>query len=359
MLNMLLMPYTRGALALKNHLVMAPMTRSRAIGNIPNELMAEYYGQRSGAGLIITEGTAPAPEGLGYPRIPGIFSEAQADGWRLATDAVHAGKSRLFVQLMHTGRIGHVDNLPEGKVVVGASSVRALGQIYTDKGGMQDHSVPVALSTEGVKAVIREYVNAARMAMSAGFDGVEVHGANGYLVEQFLNPNVNTRSDVYGGSVERRAAFALEIVKGIADAIGKERVGIRFSPYNTFGDMQPYPEAVVHETYRYLAQEMEKMGIVYLHIAVGPQMLKKTLDALRAAFTGTIIRCNGLTPETAEAALRGGFADLVAFGKLFLANPDLDKRIAGNTVLNPLDPATLYTPGAKGYVDYPKMKYLL
>ena len=356
---MLLLPYTRGGLVLKNHLVMAPMTRSRAIGNIPNELMAEYYGQRSSAGLIITEGTAPAPEGLGYPRIPGIFSDAQVEGWRKATDAVHAGKSRLFVQLMHTGRIGHVDNLPEGKVVVGASSVKAAGQIYTDKGGMQDYSVPVALSTEGVKAVIKEFVNAARMAMSAGFDGVEVHGANGYLIEQFLNPNVNTRSDVYGGSVERRAAFALEIVKGVADAIGKERVGIRFSPYNTFGDMQPYPEAEVHETYRYLAQEMEKIGIVYLHIAVGPQMAKKTLDAFRAAYTGTIIQCNGLTAETAEAALRGGFADLVAFGKSFLANPDLDRRIAENKELNPFDVATFYTPGAKGYVDYPKMNYLL
>ncbi len=350
-MNILLSSYTKGALHLKNHLVMAPMTRSRAIGNIPNDLMAEYYGQRSGAGLIITEGTAPLPEALGYPRIPGVFSQAQVEGWKKVTAAVHANGSRFFLQLMHTGRIGHKDNLPEGKVLVGASSIRAAGQISTDKGGLQDHSAPAALTTEGVKEVIRGHVVAAQHAMEAGFDGVELHGANGYLIEQFLNPNVNTRTDEYGGSIERRAAFAVELARNIADSIGKEKVGIRLSPYNTLGDMQPYPE--VFETYRYLAQEMEKIGITYVHIGLSPQVQQKTLEAIRTSFTGTIIQCNGFTPETAEAALSSGRTDLVAFGRSFLANPDLDKRIAGKQALNQPDFTTLYTPGAKGYVDYP------
>ena len=352
---MVLSPYNKGGLHLKNHLVMAPMTRSRAIDNIPNELMAQYYAQRSGAGLIITEGTSPAPEGLGYPRIPGIFSPAQVEGWRKVTDAVHAGGSRFFLQLMHTGRIGHVDNVPEGKQLVGPSALRASGKIYTDKSGAQDFSVPVALTTEGVEAVIEAHVTAARLAMQAGFDGVELHGGNGYLIEQFLNPNVNTRTDAYGGSVERRAAFAIALAKEIANAIGKERAGIRFSPYNTFNDMQPYPEAEVQETYAYLAQELDRIGIAYIHVAVSPQLPAKIRDALRTAFAGTIIQCNGLTPETAEAALQGGFADLVAFGKSFLANPDLDKRIAGQQELNQPDLATFYSPGAKGYVDYPAL----
>jgi N-ethylmaleimide reductase len=352
-MNILLSPYTKEKLPLKNHLVMAPMTRSRAIGNVPNDLMAEYYGQRPGAGLIITEGTAPLPEGLGYPRIPGVFSEAQVAGWKKVTGAVHANDSKFFLQLMHTGRIGHKDNLPEGAELVGASTIKAAGQIFTDKGGLQDHSEPVALTTEGVRDVIRGYVAAAEHAMEAGFDGIELHGANGYLIEQFLNPNVNTRTDEYGGNIEGRSKFAIELARNIADSIGKEKVGIRFSPYNTFGDMQPYQEAEVFETYRYLAQEMEKIGIAYLHIAISAQVPQKTLDAIRSAFTGTIILCNGFTPETAEAALSNGIADLIAFGKSFLANPDLDKRIAGKEALNQPDFATLYTPGAKGYVDYP------
>jgi N-ethylmaleimide reductase len=352
-MNTILSPYTKGKLQLKNRLVMAPMTRSRAVDNIPNELMAEYYGQRSGAGLIITEGTAPMPEGLGYPRIPGVFSAEQVAAWKKVTAAVHANGSQFFLQLMHTGRIGHPLNLPEGKEVVGASSIKAAGAIYTDKGGLQDYPVPMPLTTAGVMDVIRGHMVAAEHAIEAGFDGVELHGANGYLIEQFLNPNVNTRTDEYGGTIERRAKFAVEMAKRVAESIGKEKVGIRFSPYNSFGDMQPYTEAEVFETYHYLAQEMEKIGIAYLHIAVSAQVPPKTLDAIRTVFTGTIIHCNGFTPETAEAALNNGVADLVAFGKAYLANPDLDKRIAGKQSLNKPDPATLYTSGAKGYVDYP------
>ena len=354
-MNIILAPYTKGPLKLKNHLVMAPMTRSRAIGNLPNALMAEYYTQRTGAGMIITEGTSPSPEGLGYARIPGIFSAAQVEGWKLATAGVRSGNSTFFLQLMHTGRIGHTDNLPEGTQLVGPSGIRAAGQIWTDRSGMQDFSTPIALTTAGVKGVIADHVQAAKNAVAAGFDGVELHGANGYLIEQFLNPGVNTRTDEYGGTIENRARIAVDMAGAIAAAIGPEKIGIRFSPFNTFGDQPPYPEAEVQETYRYLVQEMERIGIAYVHVAVTPKIPRATLEAIRQAFTGTIIRCNGMTPETAEAALTDGFADVVAFGKPFLANPDLDRRIATNQLLNTADASTFYTADAKGYTDYPTL----
>src|SRR5690606_34683200 len=286
----ILKPYTKDGLSLKNHLVMAPMTRSRAIDNIPNTLMAEYYLQRSGAGLIITEGTAPAPEALGYARIPGIFSQAQIVGWKQVTEAGHKNGTTIFLQLMPAGRIGHKDNLPEGIELVGPSAIKADGQIFTDTLGVQDHSEPVALTTEGVKEVIAGYVKAAKNAIEAGFDGVELHGANGYLIEQFLNPNVNTRTDEFGGSIEGRARCALEIARGVAAAIGKERVGIRFSPYSTLGDLQPYDE--VYETYGYLARELDAIGIAYIHIGFGTQITQETLDVIRNSFHGTIIQCN-------------------------------------------------------------------
>jgi len=332
---------------------MAPMTRSRAINNIPNDLMAEYYGQRVGAGLIITEGTSPAPEGLGYARIPGMYSPAQIEGWKKITSAVHRSKTKIFVQLMHTGRIASKYNLPDGYEVVGVSSIKATGQMFTDTHGMQDYPEPIALTTHGVKGVIEGYVASAKNAIEAGFDGIELHGANGYLIEQFLNPNVNNRTDEYGGDYKARSAFALEIAQRAADAIGKSKIGIRFSPYSTTGDLKAYAENEVHDTYVYLASELNKIGIAYLHIGFSAAIPKKTLDAIRSAFSGTIIRCNGLTPETALTALQDGFADLVAFGRSFLANPDLDQRIAAQSKLNPPDVTTLFTPGAKGYTDYP------
>jgi N-ethylmaleimide reductase len=218
---------------------------------------------------------------------------------------------------------------------------------------MQEFPVPRALSTQEVEALIDVHVTAARNAIAAGFDGVELHGANGYLIEQFLNPNSNLRTDEYGGSMERRARLAVETAQRIAAAIGAGRLGIRFSPFNTFNDMQPYPESEVHGMYHYLAEEMDKIGLAYLHIAVSPRIPEKTLHVIRRSFRGTIIQCNGFTPETAEAALHGSFADLVAFGKSFLANPDLDKRIAADGSLNQPDVKTFYTPGATGYTDYP------
>ncbi|MBT1685131.1 alkene reductase [Dawidia soli] len=353
-MNTLLTPYSKGTLQLKNRLVMAPMTRSRAINNLPNDLMAAYYAQRTGAGLIITEGTAPSPDALGYSRIPGIFSNEQTNAWKAVTAAAHAAGTKIFLQLMHTGRIGHPANLPPGARVVGPSMTKAAGEIWTDAAGLQAYPEPHALTDEEVEAVIAEHVSAARNAIAAGFDGVELHGANGYLTEQFLNPHVNTRTDAWGGSIANRTRFTLRVVHDMAAAIGADKVGVRFSPYSTLGDLAPYDEQEVHETYARLAMELSQTGIAYLHIGVSAAIPQKTLDAIRR-FKGTIILCNGLTPETAEATLHAGFADLVAFGRAFLANPDLEKRIATGAALNQPDFNTLYTPGSVGYTDYPTL----
>ena len=349
----LLSPFIKGNFELKNHLVMSPMTRSRAINNLPNQLMADYYGQRTDAGLIVTEGTAPAPEALGYPRIPGVFNQQQIDGWRPVTDKVHDGESKIFLQLMHTGRIGHTDNLPEATTLVGPSDIKATGQIFTDTKGLQDYSAPVALSKEGIKNVIKGFVVAAKNAVEAGFDGVEIHGANGYLLEQFLNPHVNNREDEYGGSMENRSRFTVEVVKAVADAIGKEKTGIRFSPFSKLGDLVEYGEDETNNTYAYLSQKLDELQIAYVHIAVNAPIPAKTFQAIRDNYSGTIILANGLTPETSEEALHAGFADLVAFGRSFLSNPDFVERIQNHAALNPVDYNTLYTPGAKGYTDYP------
>ncbi len=348
----LFQPYHNGTLQLKNRIVMAPMTRSRAMGNLPNELMATYYKQRSGAGLIITEGTSPSPEGLGYPRIPGIFSEAQLEAWKLVTQAVHEADSRIFLQLMHTGRVGHESNLPEGYQIVGMSDIKAAGEIYTDE-GMQEYSVPLALDSTGVDRVIRDHVTAAEHAVAAGFDGVELHAAHGYLLEQSLNPNVNNRKDNYGGSIENRSRLTLEIATQIAQAIGADKVGVRISPFLASNGMPVYAEAEVHDTYVYLATQLNSLGIAYLHLSNNSDIPERTHQAIRAAFNRTIIYCNGLTPETAEAKLQDGSADLVAFGRSFLANPDFIRRIEKNEPLNEPEYNTLYTPGEVGYTDYP------
>lgn len=349
----LLMPFEKGSLKLKNHLVMAPMTRSRAIGNLPNELMAKYYAQRSGAGLIVTEGTSPSPEGLGYPRIPGIYSEEQIAGWKKVTDAVHQNGSKIFLQLMHTGRISNVANLPDGIQPVGPSAIKAAGEIFTDSLGMQEHSVPVALGLDGITDVIDDFVKASKNAILAGFDGVELHGANGYLLEQFLNPNVNNRTDLYGDSLINRSRLTLEITEAIAAAIGPHKVGIRFSPFSQLSDQGAYDTEEVHQTYIYLSSELDKLGIGYIHLSTNPDIPEKTYKAIRKVFSNTIIICNGLTPETAEEKLLDNSTDLVAFGRGFLANPDFVKRIEKNAPLNDVDFGTLYTPDEIGYTDYP------
>ena len=351
----LLTPFESKSLQLKNHIVMAPMTRSRAIGNIPNALMAQYYGQRKGAGLIITEGTAPAPEALGYARMPGIFSVEHIEGWKLVTAAVHQNGTRIFSQLMHTGRIGHVANLPEGARLVGVSAIPAAGQMFTDALNMQDYSKPDVLTTKHVQKVIASYVAAAKNAMEAQFDGIELHGANGYLIEQFLNPNVNDRADQYGGSIENRVRFALEVVEEVSAAIGRDKVGIRLTPNSTLGDLQPYDADITRETYGHLARELNRIGIAYVHVGLNPDVPAATLSAIRREFKGTLIYCNNFTPETAEAELQTGDADLIAFGRNFLANPDFVERIIADAPLNPVDFSTLYTPDANGYIDYPTL----
>lgn len=348
----LFMPYSKAALQLKNHVVMAPMTRSRAIGNVPNDFMATYYKQRSGAGLIITEGTSPSPEGLGYPRTPGIFTDAQVEGWKLVTNAVHENGSKIFLQLMHTGRIAHSSNLSEGHHVVGLSAIKAAGEIYTDT-GMFEYSAPTALDEAGIARIVQDHVMAAENAIAAGFDGVELHGAHGYLLEQSLNPQVNNRTDNYGGSIANRSRLTLEIVQKIAAAIGAAKVGLRISPFLTSNDMPAYEEADVHETYIRLAREVNQLDIVYLHVSNNPGIPGKTHQDIREAFANTIIYCNGFTAETAEANIQDGSADLVAFGRSFLANPDFMRRIERNVSLNEPDYNTLYTPGEEGYTDYP------
>lgn len=358
MANLLFENYKLGNINLSNRMVMAPMTRSRAIGNIPNDLMAEYYAQRAGAGLIVTEGTSPSPNGLGYSRIPGIFSAEQIEGWKKTTKAVHENGGKIFIQFMHTGRVAHEINLAEDAKVVGPSKIAAAGEMWTDEQGMLPHTEPHALTTEEVKATIQEYVQAAKNAIEAGFDGVELHSANGYLIEQFLNAKLNDRTDEYGGSIENRSRFLVEIAEQTIAAIGKEKVGVRFSPFSGFNDIPAYDNQEVHDTYVYLAKKMNDLGLVYIHLLdhspsgkdLVPQKLRQEI---RAAYKGTIIWCGSYTKDNANVALESGEADLIAFGKPFLANPDLVERFKADTALNQPDFDTLYTPGEKGYTDYP------
>jgi N-ethylmaleimide reductase len=353
----LFQPYSLGALKLANRMVMAPMTRSRATDqNKANALMATYYQQRAGAGLIITEGVSPSPNGLGYPRIPGIYNQEQADSWKQVTASIHEKGGKIFLQLMHSGRIGHPLNLPEGGEVLGPSAVKAAGQMYTDAEGMKDNFEPRAMTTKEVYAAIAEYVKTAELAIAAGFDGVELHGANGYLIEQFLNPHTNLRDDEFGGSVEKRAEFLLDITEKVIAAIGAQKVGVRLSPNGAFNDMPGYPEMA--ETYHYIAQELDKLGVAYIHLldhsAMGSTPLPAdVLEDIRKAYKGTLILCGNFDKDSAEEALQNGTADLIAFGKPFLANPDLVTRYQSNAALNVPDMSTFYTPGEKGYTDYP------
>jgi N-ethylmaleimide reductase len=349
--------YKLGQQSLKNRIVMAPMTRSRAINNIPNDLIAEYYSQRASAGLLITEGTSPSPNGLGYARIPGLFNADQVEGWKLVTRAVHDKGGKIFVQLMHTGRVGHESNLPKGSKILAPSAVLATGQMWTDSEGMKDHPVPHELTAEELQATKGEFVQAAKNAMEAGFDGVELHGANGYLLEQFLSPHSNKRNDTYGGSIENRTRFVLEVAKEVSDAIGKDKTAIRLSPYGIFNEMPHYSE--IDQSYTYLAEKLNEIGIVYLHIVDhsaggAPEVPVKIKKAIRGKFKNTLILSGGYTAEKAEQDIESGAADLIAFGKPFISNPDLVDRFKKNQALNEkLDVATLYTPGEKGYTDYP------
>jgi N-ethylmaleimide reductase len=347
-------------LQLSNRIVMAPMTRSRAVEtNTPSALMAEYYSQRASAGLIITEGTSPSPNGLGYARIPGLFNEAHVHGWKLVTDAVHAKGGKIFAQLMHTGRVSHAANLPAGAEVVGPTTDVCPGEMYTDSQGMQSHSAPRAMTEDDIAHAVAEYVQAARLAVEAGFDGVELHAANGYLIEQFLNANVNQRTDAYGGSAEARNRFALEIARATIAAIGGNRAGIRLSPYGVLNGTGQFPD--VEPQYLALTKELSALGLLYIHLldhsAMGtPPVPAEFKSKLRQAFKGLSILAGGFDRASAKSALADGHADLIAFGRPFIANPDLVERMRVDGPLNAPDMSSVYTPGTKGYTDYPMLE---
>jgi N-ethylmaleimide reductase len=353
----LFQPYHLGSLNLKNRLIMNPMTRSRSdVAGLANALMAEYYGQRAGAGLIISEGIAPSPNGRGYARIPGLWNQAQVESWKLVTQAVHAKGGRIFAQLMHTGRVGHQANLPTGAEIVAPSAIAAPGQMFSDSLGLQDFPVPRAMTEADILAAKAAYVTAARNAIAAGFDGVELHGANGYLLEQFLNPHTNQRSDNWGGGVAERLRFVVETAAETVTAIGGDKVGIRLSPYGVNGGMTAYPE--IDETYRQLVAKLAGTGLIYIHIAdhsaIGAPAVPAALkQSLRQIFPRVCLLGGSLNNLTGQAALDNDLADLIGIGRAFLANPDLVDRWQQGRPLNAPDFSTFYTPGAKGYTDYP------
>ena len=356
---MLFDSYELGAIHLANRTVMAPMTRSRATaGSVPNALMAQYYEQRATAGLIVTEGVAPSSNGVGYARIPGLYNEEQVSGWRLVTDAVHQAGGKIFVQLMHTGRVSNQLNLPEGARVIGPSPEACPGEMWTDSSGMLAHTEPAEMTEKDIAQAVDEYANAARLAIEAGFDGIELHAANGYLMEQFLNANVNKRSDGYGGNADARNRFTLEVTQACVSAIGSDRVGIRISPFGVFNGTGAFDG--MEEQFIALTSKLSDMGLVYLHLvdhsAMGaPPVPAEFKKKLRGAFARTFIAVGGFDAASAERVLQEKDADLIAFGRPFLANPDLVARMKAGAAVNAPDMSTFYTPGEKGYTDYPAL----
>ncbi|MFD3681946.1 alkene reductase [Streptomyces sp. NPDC058613] len=338
---------------LSNRIAVAPMTRSRAgAGGVATALVTEYYTQRASAGLIITEGVQPSAVGQGYPFTPGLHSAEQVAAWREVTDSVHAAGGRIFAQLMHAGRIGHPSLLPDGLIPVAPSAVAAQGQLFTGE-GMKDFVTPHELTGAEVRATIADFAQAARNAVEAGFDGVELHGANGYLIHQFLAPGTNRRTDEWGGTTENRVRFAVEVVKAVAAAIGAERTGLRVSPGNAYNDIsEPDPQPV----YEALVKEINGIGLAYLHVTEhGPEVRETTL-ALRKQFDGPLVlnpATEGPTDHRALTLIEDGTADLLAFGALFLANPDLPDRLRTEGPYNTPDPSTFFGGDARGYTDYP------
>ena len=356
---MLFENYTARNLPLQNRIVMSPMTRSRAVqDNTPNALMAQYYAQRASAGLIVTEGTSPSPNGLGYARIPGLFNQAQIDGWKLVTSAVHAKGGKIVVQLMHTGRVSHVSNLPQGAEVLSPTAEVCPGEMYSDSMGMQAHSAPRVMTQADIEHAIGEFKQASLNAIAAGFDGVEIHAANGYLIEQFLNANVNTRTDAYGGSAAARNKFTLDILKSVSHEIGADKVGIRISPHGAFNNTGAF--GGVDQQYLDLVKEISNMGLLYLHVldhsAMGaPAVPVELKQQLKSLFKGPFILAGGYERASAEKAISDGQADLIGFGRPFISNPDLVQRMKTNAVLTAPDMSTFYTADAKGYTDYPEL----
>jgi N-ethylmaleimide reductase len=346
-----------GPYELPNRVVMAPMTRSRAYNRdrVPTELHAEYYAQRASAGLIVTEGSQISPQGVGYIHTPGIHSQAQIRGWKKVTDSVHARDGHIFLQLWHVGYVSHPD-FHDGKLPVAPSAINPVTKSFTPL-GLKDTVTPRALETSEVRLVVRDYVQAAINAMVAGFDGVEIHGANGYLVEQFLRDGSNRRTDEYGGDIANRARFLFEIVEGISDAIGSERVGVRLSPANTWNVPADSDTRVLYD---FVIGALSGYQLAYLHLRESqgdlsaiPNMVMNVSGHYRTVYRGTLITNTGYDRERGNAVIRNGHADLVAYGALYIANPDLVERFRMDAPLAQADQNTFYQGGAKGYVDYP------
>jgi N-ethylmaleimide reductase len=348
-------PYTLGAIQLSNRIVMAPLTRNRAgAGLVPSPYAATYYSQRASAGLLITEATQISSDAQGYQDTPGLYTQAQIEGWRQVTDAVHAKGGRIFVQLWHVGRISHVDLRPDGTAPVAPSAIRAATKTFVNN-GFHDVSAPRALTLDELPGIVDGFRQAAANAIAAGFDGVELHAANGYLLEQFIKDRANTRTDAYGGSIENRARLLLDVTAAVAREIGADRTGVRLSPVspaNGISCSDPQPQ------YDYIADQLRALGIVYLHVVEGAtggprDVAPFDFDALRTRFKHTYLANNGYDLDLANAQLSEGKADLFAFGRPFIGNPDLVERLQTGAPLAALDPATLYGGGAAGYIDYP------
>jgi N-ethylmaleimide reductase len=350
-------PIQLGALALPNRVFMAPLTRCRASeGHVPNDLNAEYYAQRASAGLIISEATSVSPRGYGYPSTPGIHTEAQVAGWSKITDAIHAKGGHIYLQLWHVGRISHPAFQKDSSLPVAPSAIKPKGQVFTGV-SMEDYVTPRALETAEIPKIVNEYVHGAMLAKQAGFDGVEIHNANGYLLDQFLRDGTNHRTDGYGGSVQNRARLTIEVTEAVCSVWGGDRVGIRLSPGGVFNDMC---DSNPLETFGHVLRELSSFGLAYAHITqvtaqdiahgakqgVGPK-------ELRPFWAGNIVSAGGFTKETGNRALAEGWADAIAFGVPFLANPDLPERLRKDAPLNPPDEASFYGGTEKGYTDYP------
>ena len=352
-------PLSMGALALANRIVMAPLTRNRALaGGIPGPLTVEYYRQRASAGLIIAEASQISPMGQGYLDTPGIYNEAQVSGWRAVTEAVHACGGKIVLQLWHVGRISHSSLLPDHAAPVSCTSRAADAQTFTAEGFVAV-STPRALSDDELPALVADYVHAAECALQAGFDGVEIHAANAYLLDQFLRDSVNDRTGNYGGCIANRARLVLEVAGAVSQAIGADRTGIRLSPMTTFSGTprDSNPQAL----YAYLIQQLAPLGLAYVHMIEGETGGERApADApafdyavLRKAFPGGWIANNAYTRQSAMDTVASGEADAIAFGRAFISNPDLVRRLRDDLPLNPLDPDTIYGGGARGYTDYP------
>ncbi|WP_019499204.1 alkene reductase [Pseudanabaena sp. PCC 6802] len=354
-------PIQIGTYNLPNRIVMAPLTRMRAsAGNVPTVMNATYYEQRSSAGLIITEATQVSPQGMGYAGTPGIHSQAQIEGWRLVTDAVHARGGRIFLQLGHVGRISHPSLQPDGALPVAPSEIAAQGEAVTYE-GMKPFIVPRALETEEISGIVNQFRQGAKNALEVGFDGVEIHGASGYLLDQFLRDGTNKRADKYGGSIENRARLHLEVTEALVDVWGSDRVGMRLSPSSTFNSMS---DSNPKDTFSYLVEALNRFNLAYLHLIEADEADVRhggtpiPTKYFRPLYKGTLMVNGGYTLASGNAAIANGDADLVAFGKAYIANPDLPERFRLGAPLNLPDEATFYGGGEAGYTDYPALSQL-